>query len=292
MAGLTILLTGAQGQVGFELARRLRPYGDVVATDRATLDLANADAVVAAMRGTRPDLVVNAGAYTAVDAAERERDAAFAVNADAPRILAEEAKRIGAVLVHYSTDYVFDGAARVPYDEDAATGPLNAYGQSKLDGERAVAAAGAHALVLRTSWVYGLRGKNFLLTIRRLAAERDELKIVADQTGTPNWSRTLAEATAALVARGLPYLAERAGLYHFSATGATTWHGFATAIVGDAPRPRVVPITTAEYPTPARRPAYGVLATDRFRAAFGFALPTWQEALAACLAAQGAAAGE
>lgn len=140
--------------------------------------------------------------------------------------------------------------------------------------------------MLRTSWVYGTRGKNFLLTVLRLAAERDELRIVADQTGTPNWSRTLAEATSSLVARGLSDLADRAGLYHLSSTGATTWHGFAAAIVGDAPRPRVVPITTAEYPTPARRPAYGVLATDRFRAAFGFALPPWRDALAACLAAR------
>ena len=151
---------------------------------------------------SRPDIVVNAGAYTAVDAAERERDAAFAVNARAPQILADEAKRADAVLIHYSTDYVFDGAATTPYDEDAPTAPLNVYGESKLEGERAIAASGAHALVLRTSWVYGLRGRNFLLTIRRLAAERDELRIVADQTGTPNWSRTLAQATADLVARG------------------------------------------------------------------------------------------
>ncbi|MBK9117879.1 MAG: dTDP-4-dehydrorhamnose reductase [Betaproteobacteria bacterium] len=288
MAGLRILLTGAQGQVGHELARLLRAHGDVRATDRATLDLADPDAIVAAMRAARPQLVVNAGAYTAVDLAERERDLAFAVNARAPQVLAEEAKRAGALLIHYSTDYVFDGEATAPYAEGAPTGPLNAYGASKLEGEQAIAATGAHALVLRTSWVYGTRGKNFLLTILRLAAERDELTIVADQTGTPNWSRTLAQATSALVARGLPDLVERAGLYHLSSTGATTWHGFATAIVGGGGRPRVVPIATADYPTPARRPAYGVLATDRFRAAFGFALPPWDEALAACLAAHAA----
>ncbi|MFO1322615.1 MAG: dTDP-4-dehydrorhamnose reductase [Burkholderiales bacterium] len=284
MARPRILLTGAQGQVGYELARLLPAQADVTATDRAALDLADPDAIVAAMRGAAPDIVVNAGAYTAVDLAERERDAAFAINARAPQVLAEEARRAGALLIHYSTDYVFDGAASAPYDEDAPTAPLNVYGQSKLDGERAIAASGAPALVLRTSWVYARRGRNFLRTIQRLAAERDELRIVADQTGTPNWARTLAEATATLIARGRGALAERAGVYHFSSTGATTWHGFAQAIVGDVARPVVVPIATAEYPTPARRPRYGVLATTRFERTFGFSLPAWQDALAACLA--------
>lgn len=284
-----ILLTGAAGQVGYELARLLPAHGDVVATDRATLDLAQPDAIVAVMREARPDLVVNAGAYTAVDAAERDSETAFAVNARAPQILADEAKRSGALLIHYSTDYVFDGSARKPYDEDAPVAPLNVYGQSKLDGEHAIAASDARALILRTSWVYGLRGKNFLLTIRRLAAERDELRIVADQSGTPNWARTLAIATAELVARGLPYLDERTGLYHFSSTGATTWCGFAGAILGDARAPKVTPITTAEFPTPARRPAYGVLATTRFREIFGYELPPWRDALAACLASSTAA---
>lgn len=284
MARPRILLTGAQGQVGHELARLLPAHADVTATDRATLDLSDPDAIVAAMRGAAPDIVVNAGAYTAVDAAERERDAAFAINARAPQVFAEEARRSGALLIHYSTDYVFDGEASAPYDEDATTAPLNVYGQSKLDGERAIAASGAHALVLRTSWVYARRGRNFLRTIQRLAAERDELRIVADQAGTPNWAHMLAQATTTLVARGRGALAERAGLYHFSSTGATTWHGFAQAIVGDVARPRVVPITTAEYPTPARRPRYGVLSTARFARTFGFALPAWQDALAACLA--------
>ncbi len=279
-----ILVTGTRGQVGGELATLLQPLGEVIALDRAALDLADPDAIVRTMRDLAPDLVINAAAYTAVDLAEKERDAAFAINARAPGILAEEARRRGAVLVHYSTDYVFDGRASEPYGEDAPTGPLNVYGESKLEGERAVAASGAHALVLRTGWVYGLTGKNFLLTIRRLAAERDELRIVADQAGTPNWSRSLAQATRELVALGLPMLAERAGLYHLSASGSTTWHGFARAIVGDAARPRVLPIASAEYPTPARRPAYGVLATGRFTAAFAIALPSWDEALRACLA--------
>jgi len=279
-----ILVTGAGGQVGAELARVLPAHGDVIALDRARLDLANPDAIAATMRDAKPDIVVNAGAYTAVDLAERERDIAFAVNARAPEVLAAEAKRLGALLVHYSTDYVFDGRATQPYHEDAATAPLNVYGESKLAGERAIAASGAHAIVLRTSWVYGLTGRNFLVTIRRLARERDELRIVADQIGTPNWSRALAEATASLVAQGAGYLAERSGLYHMSSLGATSWHGFAQAIVGDAEKPRVIAIATADYPTPARRPAYGVLSTRRFHDTFGFDLPDWRAALTACLA--------
>jgi dTDP-4-dehydrorhamnose reductase len=281
----TILVTGARGQVGAELAALLAAHGDVTAVDRAALDLADPDAIVAAVRGLKPDLIVNAGAYTAVDRAETERDLAFAVNATAPEILAAEAKRLSAVLIHYSTDYVFDGAARAPYSEDAPVAPLSVYGASKLAGEQAIAAAGARALTLRTSWVYGMRGSNFLLTIRRLAATRDELSIVADQTGVPNWCRTLAAATARIVAMGLPALADRSGLYHLSSTGQATWFDFARAIVGDAPTPRIVPITTAEYPLPARRPAFGVLATARFERTFGLALPPWRDELAACLAA-------
>lgn len=280
---MRIVVTGAQGQIGHELARLLPAHGDVTALSRTELDLAQPDAIVTMMRAVRPALVVNAAAYTAVDLAERERDAAFALNAKAPEVLASEARRIGAVLIHYSTDFVFDGNATVPYLEDAPVAPLNVYGASKLAGEQAIAASGAHALTLRTSWVYGRRGRNFLLTIRRLAAERDELRIVADQTGTPNWAVTLAEATATLVARGGAYLAERAGLYHLSATGSTTWHGFATAIVGDVARPRVVPIRTADYPTPARRPSFSVLDTRRLREVFGLELPPWRECLANCV---------
>ena len=280
----TFLVTGANGQLGFELARLLPPLGDVVAADRSRLDLADADAVVAAVRGSKPDVIVNAGAYTAVDLAEKELDRAAAVNARAPGILAEEAKRIGAVLIHYSTDYVFDGARTSPYPESAPTAPLNVYGATKLDGERAIGAVGGVALVFRTSWVYGLRGKNFLLTIRRLAAERDELRIVADQIGVPNWCRTLAEATAQIAGAGPAPLADRAGLYHLSATGAASWHDFARAIVGDVATPRIVPIATAEYPLPACRPTYGVLDTARFESTFGFALPDWRDVLARCLA--------
>jgi dTDP-4-dehydrorhamnose reductase len=261
----------------------LAPHGEVIATDRTTLDLGDPDAIVAAMRNARPALIVNAGAYTAVDRAETDTPLARAINGRAPGILAEEAKRLGALLIHYSTDYVFDGKRTTPYPEDAPTSPQNAYGASKLEGERAVAASGAHALVFRTSWVYGLRGRNFLMTVRRLAAERDEVSIVADQIGVPNWSRALAEATVRVIATGLSAAAERAGLYHLSATGQASWYDFARAIVGEAARPRVVPIATAKFPTPARRPAYGVLATGRFEATFGFALPEWSEALARCV---------
>jgi dTDP-4-dehydrorhamnose reductase len=278
-----ILVTGASGQVGAELVPLLAPLGRVVAVDRAGLDLASPDAIVAKMREIAPAIVVNAAAYTAVDRAERERDLAFAVNATAPGVIAEEAKRLGALVVHYSTDYVFDGSATQPYAEDAPTGPLSVYGESKLAGERAVRASGADALVFRTSWVYGHSGANFLLTIRRLAAEREELRIVDDQTGVPNWSRAIARATARVLVEGRDALRERCGLYHLSSRGSTTWYGFARAILGDVSRPRVVPIATREYPTPARRPAYGVLATDKFERAFGFALPEWREALSECL---------
>jgi dTDP-4-dehydrorhamnose reductase len=261
----------------------LAPCGAIVATDRASLDLADPDAIVAVVRAAKPALIVNAAAYTAVDQAEREPEAAYAINARAPGILADEAKKTGALLIHYSTDYVFDGTASTPYDENAPTGPLGVYGASKLEGERAIAASNVRALVLRTSWVYGLRGRNFLLTIRRLAGEREELRIVADQTGVPNWSRALARATRRVVDLGLAGIAQRAGLYHMSSTGSATWFEFARAIVGDASKPRVTPIATSDYPTAARRPAYAVLATAKFERTFGFALPPWRDALSQCV---------
>ncbi|HEY8622839.1 MAG TPA: dTDP-4-dehydrorhamnose reductase [Casimicrobiaceae bacterium] len=280
----TILLIGSAGQLGFELARVLPAHGQVVALDRAALDLADADAVIAAVRSARPRLIVNAAAYTAVDRAESEPGQADAINARAPGILAEEAKRAGALFIHYSTDYVFDGAATAPYDEQATPNPINAYGHSKLGGERAIAAVGGANLVLRTSWVYGLRGQNFLTTMRRLAAGREELRVVADQWGTPNWTRSLADATAVLVGRGSADLAERAGLYHLSGSGSVSWFDFARAIFAGADRPRVAPITSAEYPTAARRPRSSVLASGKFADTFGFALPPWDEMLHACMA--------
>lgn len=279
-----ILVTGAAGQLGAELVHALAPFGTVTGTARSTLDLADPSAIVAFVRRVKPALIVNAGAYTAVDLAEKETALADAINGVAPGVLAEEAKRAGAVLIHYSTDYVFDGTATAPYREDDPVHPVSAYGRSKLAGERAVAASGADAIVFRTSWVYGRRGRNFLLTMQRLAAERPELRIVDDQTGTPNWSRELARATATIVGRGLTALAERRGLYHLTARGTTTWYGFARAILADRPSLRIVPIATADYPTPARRPAWSVLDATRFERTFGFALPDWRASLAECLA--------
>jgi dTDP-4-dehydrorhamnose reductase len=282
-----ILLTGAAGQLGFELARLLPAHGEVQALDRAALDLADADAVAATLRLIRPQIIVNAAGYTAVDRAESEPALADAINARAPAVLAEEAKRLDALLIHYSTDYVFDGNSKEPYREEDHANPLNVYGRSKLAGERAIAAAGGAHLILRTSWIYGWHGQNFLLTMRRLAATRDELRVVADQFGVPNWSRVLAEATASLVGRGAPALAAKSGIYHLSGRGRASWFDFAREIFDNADRPRVVPITTAEYPTPARRPASAVLATNKFEEAFGIVLPDWRETLGACKAAAG-----
>jgi dTDP-4-dehydrorhamnose reductase len=278
----TILLLGAGGQLGRELAAVLHACGPTIALDRAGLDLTDPDAIAHAVRDVRPQFIVNAAAYTEVDRAEDERDRAFAVNADAPGMLAEEARRAGAVLVHYSTDYVFDGERATPYDEDAQPNPRNIYGESKLAGERAIARSRASALVLRTSWVYSRTGRNFLTTMERLARERDELRVVADQTGVPNWTRALARITAALIARGRDDLVRHAGLYHVSAQGETTWHAFARAIL-DGRAVRVTPITTADYPTRARRPAYAVLDASRIERVFGLSLPHWTELLRECL---------
>lgn len=280
-----ILLTGAAGQLGFELHRLLPAHGEVEARDRAALDLADAEAVAATVRRVKPQIIVNAAGYTAVDRAESEPALADAINARAPAILAEEAKRLDALLIHYSTDYVFDGTSAKPYREEDRANPLNVYGRSKLAGERAIAAAGGAHLILRTSWIYGWHGQNFLLTMKRLAATRDELRVVADQFGVPNWSRVLAEATASLIGRGAAALAKKSGIYHLSGGGRASWFDFARAIFDDADHPRVVPITTAEYPTPARRPASAVLATSKLEDTFGIALPDWRQTLAACKAA-------
>jgi dTDP-4-dehydrorhamnose reductase len=270
-----ILLTGPTGQVGAALLETLPRLGEVVAAGHARLDLANPDSIRRAVSAARPGVIVNAAAYTAVDKAESERDAAFAVNATAPGVLAEEAKRTGALLVHYSTDYVFDGGKATPYVESDPPDPINAYGESKLAGEQAVAKSGCRHLVLRTSWVYGPRGKNFYLTMLRLAKERPELKVVDDQVGAPTSSLEIARATALLIGKGAE------GLYHMTAAGETTWCGFARAILGRAGiATPVAAIRTEDYPAPAKRPRNSRLDCARLRADFGVVLAPWEEGLA------------
>lgn len=288
-----ILLTGATGQVGWELARSLQGMGHLHAPARAEMDLLDTDSLVRVVREFQPDLIVNPAAYTAVDRAETDEAAAVQVNATAPGVLADEAKKLGALLVHYSTDYVFDGTGARPYREDDAVNPQNAYGRTKLAGEAAIAASGAAHLILRTSWVYGTRGANFLLTVQRLARERDELRIVADQHGAPTWCRTIADLTSQVLAQGLTrdgfdrdVWREQGGVYHLTAAGQTTWHGFTEAILDlTAPekRPGVVPIPTSAYPLPAKRPGYSVLDNGRLAQTFGLQAPDWRDALALCL---------
>jgi dTDP-4-dehydrorhamnose reductase len=272
---LRILLTGADGQVGWELRRTLAPLGEVQALRRAELDLGDADAIRRVVRAANPDTIVNAAAYTAVDRAESERDAAFAVNATAPGVLAEAAKKGSALFVHYSTDYVFDGTKPAPYVEEDTPNPINVYGASKLEGERVIAASGCRYLILRTSWVYGPRGSNFMLTMLRLAKERPELRVVDDQVGAPTSSLEIARATATLLAKGA------LGLYHMTATGETSWCNFARAILARAGLATpVVAIRTEDYPTPARRPRNSRLDCGRLHKDHGVALAPWEDALA------------
>jgi dTDP-4-dehydrorhamnose reductase len=259
------------------------PDADIVAADRAKLDLSDAPALAESIRAIAPDIILNAAAYTAVDQAEKDARSAYAVNAEAAGVLARHAAATGACLVHYSTDYVFDGSATKPYVETDAPRPLGVYGASKLAGEKAIEEAGCAHLILRTSWVYGLRGKNFLLTIQRLAKERDVLRVVDDQHGVPNWCGALADGTLDLLALGVDRLRAASGLYHFSCRGETTWYDFARRLLDYPERPQIVPITTAEYPLPARRPAYAVLSSEKLERTFGLALPQWEAALEACL---------
>lgn len=288
---MRLLLTGANGQVGWALQRALAPLGELLALDRGQLDLADPDGLRQRVRAIAPNVIVNAAAYTAVDRAESEPEAARAINAIAPGVLAEEASRLDAILVHYSTDYVFDGTKPGPYVETDPTNPLSVYGRTKLDGERAIGASGCRHLTLRTSWVYGARGQNFLLTMLRLARERRSLRVVDDQVGAPTWSREIAQATAALLAR--PELARPGadGLYHLTAGGATSWCGFARAIfaspemarLGVTP-PSVEAIPSSEYPLPARRPANSRLDCTRLERRAGIRLAAWDAALERCLA--------
>ena len=286
---MNILLTGVNGQVGFELLRSLAPLGKVVALTSQQLNLADADAIRRVVREIQPGLIVNPAAYTAVDKAESESALAFAVNGIAPGVLAEESKKLGAMLVHFSTDYVFDGSKSSPYVETDTVNPVSVYGSSKLAGEQAIQAVGGLHLILRTSWVYGVRGKNFLLTMLRLAKERDSLRVVADQQGAPTWSRMIAETTALTIA----CRNDEFGIYHLTNGGATTWHGFAQEILAEytrhaadkgwqtlkASHEAVDAITTAQYPTPAKRPANSVLDSRKLAKDFGLSMPDWKETL-------------
>lgn len=289
---MRFLLLGGNGQVGHELRRSLAPLGELVVTTRdgrlgdgsqcEELDLGKLEQIAPLVERIRPDVVVNATAYTAVDRAESERGQAMRINAEAPARIAQACEQHGAMLVHYSTDYVFDGTANTPYRESHPTSPLGVYGESKLAGEQAIRNSGARHLILRTAWVYGLHGHNFLRTMLRLAAERDELRVVADQVGSPTPAWLIADITAHVIER------RRAGsdTLHLVADGATSWHGFANAIFDEActcgllaRKPAVVQIPTADYPTPAQRPAYSVLDTMRLRDMLEVELPHWREAL-------------
>lgn len=289
---MKLLLLGGNGQVGRELRRALPALGDVVVATRTgaggelAADFDAPDGVGELVRRIAPDVVVNAVAYTAVDRAESEPDAAFRVNALAPAAIAQACVATDALLLHYSTDYVFGGSASRPYREDDATAPLGVYGASKLAGEEAIRASGARHAILRTAWVYAAHGRNFLHTMLRLARERDELRVVGDQVGAPTSAAWIADASARIVARGVP----ASGTWHLVAAGETSWHGFAEAIMDEAlaagllaSRPRVMPITTGEYPTPARRPAYSVLDTTRLCRDFGIAAPDWRDGLHAVI---------
>jgi dTDP-4-dehydrorhamnose reductase len=299
-----ILLTGKTGQVGRELAGLLERVGEVTAVDRQQLDLTKPDEIRQVVRGVQPDLIVNAAAYTAVDRAESEEAIAHAINAVAPGVLAEEAKKLGALLVHYSTDYIFDGTKGQPYEENDSTNPLSAYGRTKLEGERAIQQADPAYLIFRTAWVYAREGRNFLLTILRLATEKEELRIVQDQIGAPTSSQAIAAATVKVLeqigtaAANARKWREIHGVYHMTAGGETNWYEFAKLILELATsqsrpeawftaatrgRPlmmrRIVPIATKEYPTPARRPLYSVLSNKRLNREFGVQLPDWEAQL-------------
>lgn len=300
----SFLVLGSQGQVGFELLRALAPLGRVIGLSRADVDLTDDRAIRAAVVGARPAVVVNAAAYTAVDAAETDAGRCRQVNAVAPGVIAAAAEDVGAAMVHFSTDYVFDGTARQPYVEDDPPNPLNVYGSTKLDGERAVAAVSTAFITFRLSWVYGLRGRNFLTTMLRLAREREELEVVADQHGAPTWSRCAAQGAAEALDTAVRSsssaregVARVRGMYHLSASGETSWHGFAEAILAADPARgeqrcrRVRSVTSDSYPTAARRPHYSVLSNAKLSANLAVRLPNWREQLRLALRAAAATGG-
>jgi dTDP-4-dehydrorhamnose reductase len=293
---MRILITGPDGQVGWECQRSLQTLGELHCVGRAQCDLTRPDSIRTVVRDTAPDLIVNAAAYTAVDRAEAEPELAHAVNAVAPAVLAEEAKRTGASVIHLSTDYVFDGSKSTPYAESDTCNPLSVYGRTKLQGEQAILSSGVPAVILRTSWVYAARGHNFLRTIVRLAHEREELRIVEDQWGAPTWARSIAEGIAAIVARAgrdresaAASFDARGGLYHMTTAGRTNWHQFASRILQLLPDPArrlnaLVPIVSSQYPTAARRPANSMLDCARLARDWGISLPPWNDALALAVA--------
>jgi dTDP-4-dehydrorhamnose reductase len=304
-----ILLTGANGQLGYELSRMLPQLGEVTSLDRQELDLSKPEDIRKVIQSVRPNLIVNAAAFTAVDQAELDEAAAQAINAEAPGVMAEEAKKIGAAVVHYSTDFVFDGAKSTPYVEEDPPNPLNIYGKTKLEGELAIQHVGVPHLILRTAWVYATRGQNFLLTVLRLATQREELRIVRDQVGAPTWSREIARGTTEILAQLLSRQGSAGGfegatgVYHMTADGETSRYDFAKAILEAASKyeqaapwfqaatnnlplltRRVIPIATKEYLAPAPRPAYSVLSNARLARTFHFRLPDWRSQLRAAFA--------
>jgi dTDP-4-dehydrorhamnose reductase len=304
-----ILLIGKNGQVGRELQKTLPAIGEVTALDRIQLDLTHTEEIRRVIRSFHPHIIVNAAAYTAVDKAEADEAAARTINATAPGIMAEEAKKIGASIVHYSTDYVFDGTKNTPYMENDRTNPQSVYGRTKLEGERGIQNSGAPHLIFRTQWVYATEGRNFLLTILKLATQRKELRIVADQIGSPTSSRQIARATASILSKicvgnkgNVFSVADAGGVYHLTAAGETTWYGFAQAILAEAGlidpvtpwfaaatnhlpliAENIVPISTSEYPAPARRPAYALLSNARLNRSFSEYLSNWREQLSEML---------
>jgi dTDP-4-dehydrorhamnose reductase len=301
-ADLKIVILGRNGQLAWEASQRFRGLGEVISIGRPELDLTDIESVRAEIRRIKPSVLVNAAAYTAVDQAESEPEAAMKINSEAPDVMAEEMKRLRGLFITYSTDYVFDGKKAAPYNENDATGPLNVYGANKLSGEKAVEAVGGSHLIFRTSWVYGARGKNFLRTILKLAAERPELRIVDDQVGAPTWSRDLADATRKIIEQLAAQsssarisigeaLGDRRGIYHMTAAGSVSWCGFATAILDEMKKrglskgnlANIVPIPASEYPTPAARPQNSRLCNDKLKSVFGVALPQWRTSLTAVM---------
>ncbi|MGO9777064.1 MAG: dTDP-4-dehydrorhamnose reductase [Terracidiphilus sp.] len=293
MQNTKILVFGRVGQVGWELRHKLACLGEVTAIDYPEIDFSKPDSIRTTVRAAEPVVIINAAAYTAVDKAESNPDLAMAINGTAPGVIAEEAKRLGSILVHYSTDYVFDGANLSPYVETDAPNPINVYGKTKLAGDEAIQGVGGDYLILRTSWVYGARGSNFLLTMLRLAQERAELQIVDDQIGAPTSSECIAQATANILAQLLAPagrgLDGRSGIYNLTTTGDTSWFGFAKALLTKSSGtygftvPHLIPIKTSEFPRPAKRPANSRLSCQRLKQTFGVTLPPWEEALSLVL---------